>query len=99
MSWFRYVGAWGSAGEHRAAAPLSATWIDPFSSAYYFDGWAGRAGGLLGVPPRGPPPVEAPQSWLLTLGWRRHGLISPAEVPGWGASAAAATAGNDRAEN
>lgn len=69
-------------GEHRASAPgLSGLWIDPYSSAYYFDGWKARPGGRLGAPPPGPPPVQAPASWLLRVGWRPHGLIHPSETP------------------
>jgi hypothetical protein len=26
--------------------------------------------------------VAKPRTWLLAVGWRRHGLIDPAEVPG-----------------
>jgi hypothetical protein len=26
--------------------------------------------------------VAAPHTWLLGVGWRRHGLVDPAEVPG-----------------
>jgi hypothetical protein len=26
-------------------------------------------------------PVALPRVWLLTTGWRRHGLIDPNEVP------------------
>jgi REP element-mobilizing transposase RayT len=74
-------------GEHRRHASHFAEtsanpWIDPFSSAYYFDGWAGRPHGRLGDPPRGPPPVSAPRTWLLSTGWRIHGLIRPSELPG-----------------
>lgn len=29
-----------------------------------------------------PLPVSRPQTWLLSVGWRRHGLISVREVPG-----------------
>ncbi|MEO1484005.1 MAG: transposase, partial [Myxococcota bacterium] len=29
-----------------------------------------------------PPPVAAPRTWLLSTGWRRHGLISSSETPG-----------------
>jgi REP element-mobilizing transposase RayT len=53
--------------------------IDPASSGRWFDGWA------RGLPPaarREFAPVAAPRSWLLRLGWRRHGAIDPAEVPG-----------------
>jgi len=27
-------------------------------------------------------PVAEARTWLLSVGWRRHGLISVAEVPG-----------------
>ena len=57
--------------------------LDGASSGLWFDGWKGRA----------PPPgryadahrareVATPRSWLLSMGWRRKGLIDPAEVPG-----------------
>ena len=49
----------------------------------WFDGWKGRG------PPPGrfadadrPPEVAAPRTWLLSKGWRRIGLVDPAEVPG-----------------
>jgi REP element-mobilizing transposase RayT len=52
--------------------------IDPATSGDWFGGWThGRASTS-----RGPRAVATPRTWLLTLGWRRHGLISPAEVPG-----------------
>ena len=55
--------------------------LDPCSSASQFDGWK--------MPPsRAPPPesiernpVERPTTWLLRLGWKRHGLIGPDERP------------------
>jgi putative transposase len=69
-------------GEHLATTgSRSAAWIDPYSSAYYFDGWLGRPGGRLGEAPTGPPPVTAPATWLLSTGWRRYGLINPAFTP------------------
>ena len=58
--------------------------LDGASSGLWFNGWKGRA----------PPPlgryadadrareVAAPRTWLLAKGWRRIGLIDPAEVPG-----------------
>ncbi len=57
--------------------------LDGASSGLWFDGWKGRA----------PPPgryadadrereVAPARSWLLSKGWRRIGLIDPAEVPG-----------------
>ena len=69
-------------GEHLGQASCwTGAWIDPFSSAYYFDGWEGRPDGRLGEPPWGPPPVMPPKTWLLSDGWRRSGLISPSETP------------------
>jgi REP-associated tyrosine transposase len=53
--------------------------IDPASSGRFFSGWNRRFQPESDLPP---PPVAAPHTWLLRLGWRRHGLIDPAEVPG-----------------
>lgn len=55
--------------------------IDEASSAAWFDGWSRR---LQPLASREPPPVAPPCTWLLRVGWRRHGLIDPAEVPGMG---------------
>jgi len=52
---------------------------DPCSSAPWFDGWLGL------LAPRAPPglaPVVAARTWLVTIGWRRHGRIAVDEVPG-----------------
>jgi REP element-mobilizing transposase RayT len=53
--------------------------LDAASSAVWFDGWRR-------MPPRAPDPgpaaVATPRTWLLRIGWRRHGLIDIAEVPG-----------------
>ncbi len=52
--------------------------IDPASSGRWFDGWVrGQARGGAG-----PPAVARPHTWLLGVGWRCHGLIDAAEVPG-----------------
>jgi REP element-mobilizing transposase RayT len=54
--------------------------IDRCSSGMYFDGWR--------LPVRAPPPdpdgpvVAAPRTWLLSVGWRRRGLIGLSEIPG-----------------
>ena len=64
---------------------VAAAWqMDPFSSGAVFDGWKEREHHPF-VPPL-PPTYRAlivwcPKSWLLTTGWRRHGLISQWEVP------------------
>ena len=47
-------------------------WLDPCCSAKYFDGWQGAT---VRPPPDDPPPVAPPRTWLLNVGWRRHGLI------------------------
>ncbi len=59
--------------------------VDRFSSGVSFDGWKETGGtDFLGAIPRDyePLPVSRPQTWLLSVGWRRHGLISVREVPG-----------------
>jgi putative transposase len=54
-------------------------WIDPRSSGPWFDGWRSVPDDFA------PPPEEAPtsesQTWLLSEGWRRAGLIRVDEVP------------------
>jgi len=54
--------------------------IDPASSGRWFDGWRSVARET----PRDPPAVAPPGTWLLSVGWRRVGLIDPAEIPGLG---------------
>ena len=74
---------------HGRSLPAWAHGIDPFSSAWYFDGWwdqRWRHG--LSPPPADPDapgdPVAQAHSWLLTVGWRRYGLIAVDEVPAAG---------------
>ena len=55
---------------------------DPASSGRWFDGWRRAPTVLGGVPARRP--VARARTWLLRVGWRRHGLIDPADVPGPG---------------
>jgi REP element-mobilizing transposase RayT len=57
--------------------------LDEASSGRWFDGWRPPPEGC--EPPGGPRAareVALPRTWLLAAGWRRHGLIDPAEVPG-----------------
>ena len=57
--------------------------LDGASSGLWFDGWKGRAPPVGRYADRGRAVEVAPaRSWLLTKGWRRIGLIDPAEVPG-----------------
>ena len=73
---------------HHAAARgerLGPYWIDVHSSAPWFDGWAKpiriREPWMIALQ-REPPPTARPTVWLLTRGWRRHGLLRFDEVPG-----------------
>jgi hypothetical protein len=63
--------------KHASKAMANALRLDPCSSASLFDGWK--------VPPSlAPPresPTEPPTTWLLRLGWKRHGLIGLDERP------------------
>jgi len=52
---------------------------DPFSSAPWFDGW--REHFESSMRSLASCAVEA-RTWLLRVGWRRHGLISLNELPG-----------------
>lgn len=51
--------------------------FDAYSSAAWFDGWTVDPPALLAIRP----PVAAPRTWLLRVGWLRHGLIGPQELP------------------
>jgi len=62
---------------------LSAASIDPASSGRFFSGWNRRFHPASSLDP---PPVAPPRTWLLAIGWRRHGLLDPAEVPDGAAS-------------
>jgi hypothetical protein len=54
--------------------------MDPFSSGWWFDGWRDD-GWQRGLSPPKEPPVAPAGSWLLTVAWRRHGLLDLDEVP------------------
>jgi hypothetical protein len=63
--------------------------VDPYSSGLEFDGWRGFSRGGRAPPLAGrvewtyagEEPVSKPPSWLVTVGWRVHGLIRIGEVP------------------
>ena len=54
--------------------------IDAASSGRFFDGWCIDA--PVDDESPSPPDVAPARSWLLSTGWRKWGLIDPAEVPG-----------------
>jgi hypothetical protein len=65
---------------HGAAPPVR---FDAASSAEAFDGWRTREPAVApaAAARAGPPVVARAHTWLLATGWRRHGLVDPAEVP------------------
>ncbi|HUJ59101.1 MAG TPA: transposase [Kofleriaceae bacterium] len=75
---------WRHHGEHARA--FARRWrIDPFSSGWSFSGWKHleRAALLPQVPASYRPLwTWLPETWLLSTGWRRHGLIRCDELPG-----------------
>jgi hypothetical protein len=50
--------------------------VDAYSSGPWFDGWAKRAFAIKRASP-----CALAKSWLLRLGWRRHGLLGVNETP------------------
>jgi REP element-mobilizing transposase RayT len=60
--------------------------LDPASSARWFDGWKAENSSVPSThersAPATPPPVARARTWLLNIGWRRYGLLDPADVPG-----------------
>jgi hypothetical protein len=75
-----------NARRHAAGASrsLERVLVDPASSGRWFDGWKREVHvtehGPASVGPR--PAVARARTWLLRIGWRRHGLIDPIDVPG-----------------
>jgi hypothetical protein len=65
---------------HLGRLAAKALAVDPASSGRWFDGW--RRGTAAGSLER--PAVAHPGTWLLSVGWRRHGLLEANEVPGRG---------------
>ncbi len=59
------------------------TWIDPYSSASIFDGWAGVVDRMDSRSENSVPALP-PRTWLLRVGWRRDGAIPVATVPSSG---------------
>jgi REP element-mobilizing transposase RayT len=60
-------------------------WVDPFSSAPWFEGWSGpiktSAPWIKRLLRRERPTARA-RTWLLAEGWRKHGPLEVDEVPG-----------------
>ncbi len=57
--------------------------LDRASSARWFEGWKRHTNVTAPARERGPDdarPVARARTWLLRVGWRRHGLLDPAEA-------------------
>jgi len=69
---------------HDAEKRFNKTWVDPYSSAAWFDGWSAPLRfemwwerELVEMKR----PNARPQTWLLAVGWRRLGLLRVDEAP------------------
>jgi hypothetical protein len=72
-----------NARRHGVRIPKRFGGVDPFSSAWYFDGWRDDGWRNAVAPPdddEGSPVAKA-RTWLLNTGWRRCGLIGIDEAP------------------
>ena len=67
--------------KRRGASRAAAAYVDGASSARWFDGWR-RPFAARPIATEAAPEVARPRTWLLRIGWRRHGLVDPSEVPG-----------------
>ena len=76
---------WRRHREDQGSDAARAARLDPYSTASAFEGWRpGASSSTRASPPAGvaPLPRAAPQTWLLRVGWRRHGPVDPRAVPG-----------------
>ena len=68
-----------------ASEKTGGKWVDEFSSWAWFDGWEDLPEKWLHKARAGPEavaPVAKAETWLLRIGWKRHGLIRLTENPG-----------------
>jgi hypothetical protein len=62
---------------------VAASFVDPFSSGCFFDGWQKGPPHEGGEVRPAPSTVAAPTSWLRRVGWRKHhALVGLDEIPG-----------------
>lgn len=70
-------------GRHHSASRGGGVWLDPCSSAARFDGWSRPCELPPGFVEVEPVEAIAPaKTWLIRVGWKKHGKISPDAVPG-----------------
>jgi hypothetical protein len=65
--------------KHARAAALASSRLDPLSSAEWFHGFATPLPASFRS--IGPPCIVTAKTWLLTVGWLRHGRIGIGEAP------------------
>jgi len=66
----------------QAVSSVDDAGLDPYSSAGWFDGWRDRRPSPTPAPPNDADPQDfAARTWLLRVGWRKHGLIGTSESP------------------
>ena len=59
---------------------LEVGYLDPYSSAPSFDGWSGRTWTNRRL--AGERVTSEPKTWLLRVGWKRHGPLEVDAIPG-----------------
>jgi REP element-mobilizing transposase RayT len=67
--------------QRRQVASARRVLLDPASSGRWFDGWRPGVASRSPEPSHSRPEVARPRTWLLRVGWRRHGLVDPGELP------------------
>lgn len=67
---------------HAPDASFDRYWVDPYSSGPWFTGWAEpiRRADARALA-KTTPPTRPARTWLLSVGWRRHGAIRFDERP------------------
>jgi REP element-mobilizing transposase RayT len=67
---------------HQAVSGVEQAGLDPYSSAGWFDGWRDEcASSAPALPNEAAPRDFVARTWLLRVGWRKHGLIGTGEAP------------------
>jgi hypothetical protein len=70
----------GACAAAQGGKGLQRDYVDPYSSAPHFQGWQVRTWTSKQL--AGEPVTAEPTTWLLRVGWRRHGPLDPNAVPG-----------------
>ncbi len=73
---------WRKHGEDRGEGARRGDVLDRYATGWHWDGWSEPPPPVRLRPDTELVPVAYPTTWLLTTGWRRHGLVSPWEQPG-----------------